>query len=91
MASVRPGWELSVPSHGLLKPPCVLAEVDVDSGFLGVSTHTRTPRDDALETPITHERSPGVTLAGVGPAPGFTSTNHVGGDGVGVDAPALVL
>lgn len=54
----------SGPSHGLLKPPGVFAEVDVDSGFFGVTADARTPRDDPLESPVAHERSPGVTLKG---------------------------
>lgn len=51
-----------VPSHGVLEPPSVFAEVDVDAGFLGVPADARAPRNDTLESPITHEGSPGVTL-----------------------------
>lgn len=59
---VRDGVGGSVPSHGVLEPLGVFAEVDVDAGFLGVPADAGPPRDDALETPITHEGSPGVTL-----------------------------
>lgn len=58
----RDGVGGSVPSHGVLEPLGVFAEVDVDAGFLGVPADAGAPRDDALETPVTHEGSPGVTL-----------------------------
>lgn len=59
------GWAGgSVPSHRFLDPPGVFAEVDVDTGFLGVPADARAPGDNALEPSITHEGSPGVTLPG---------------------------
>ena len=54
----------SVPSHGVVDPSGVFAEVDVDAGFLGVPADSRTPRDDALKTSVANEGSPGIALMG---------------------------
>jgi hypothetical protein len=42
----------------------VLAQVSVDPGVARCGTALHPPGHEALELPVTHKRSPGVTLRG---------------------------